>query len=191
MEELRSDIDNSDMLHPKVGSNPMWKCFSETCGKSYVTLQVMSPRFELMASNPGLPVFWRHRRKFLDLECIWMYAKAMREPEHKYAGALPFITSKIHVLSWWESQRFARFFTRQNRLRVSKTGRAPSSNASFVPGSRGLILGARDLRPKLGFQNEDSENYWDFGLSLVENFEVVQGQQSQLFWCILHWQIDS
>lgn len=84
----------------------------------------------------------------------------MREPEHKYAAALPFITSKIHVLSWWESQRFARFFTRQNRLRVSKTGRAPSSNASFVPGSRGLILGARDLRPKLGFQNEDSENYW-------------------------------
>ena len=35
---------------------------------------------------------------------------------------------------------------RQNRLRVSKTGRAPSSNVSFVPGSRGLILGARDLR---------------------------------------------
>lgn len=37
---------------------------------SHVTLQVMSPRFELMASNPGLAVFWRHRRKFLDLECM-------------------------------------------------------------------------------------------------------------------------
>ena len=23
--ELRSDIDNSDMLHPKVGSTPTWK----------------------------------------------------------------------------------------------------------------------------------------------------------------------
>lgn len=36
-----------------------------------------------------------------------------------------------------------------------------------------------------GISSEDSENYWDFGLSAWK-FEVVQGQQSQLFRCILN-----